>query len=201
MTPNPCVALPTLTEVAHRAVTQALLAFPESRPVHAVDATAGNGHDTVFLAGAVRAGGVVAAFDIQAEALEATRLRLENAGLEGRVRLVLAGHERMEAVLAELSLSPVAAVLFNLGFLPGSDKHTVTRRETTLQALDATTRLLVPHGILAVHMYTGHPGGLEEGQAVRDWSEALPWQSWRCLTLSQHNKRKNQEWLLLAERI
>lgn len=225
MTLYPCVALPALTDAAHRTVERAVEAVRASRPVLAssktgmpllaVDATAGNGHDTLFLAQTVGTEGLVVAFDIQPEALEATRLRLADEGLEQRVQLVLAGHEHMEKQLSErLFVSgssseqdaywlhgQAAAVMFNLGFLPGSDKHTTTHPETTLPALNAATHLLAPHGLLSVHMYTGHPGGHEEGQAVLEWGESLSWTTWRCLVLSQHNKSRNREWLLLAERL
>ena len=95
----------------------------------------------------------------------------------------------------------VSAVSFNLGFLPGSDKRIVTQAETTLEALDAAARLLSPGGLLSVHVYTGHAGGMEEGRAVLAWSEALPWEKWRVTALSQHNKAWNREWLVLAERL
>jgi tRNA G37 N-methylase Trm5 len=58
----------------------------------AVDATAGNGHDTLFLAGAVGPSGRVYAFDIQPAALEATSALLAEANLEDRVELLLADH-------------------------------------------------------------------------------------------------------------
>ena len=85
--------------------------------------------------------------------------------------------------------------------MPGSDKRIVTQAETTLEALDAAARLLSPGGLLSVHVYTGHAGGMEEGRAVLAWSEALPWEKWRVTALSQHNKARNREWLVLAERL
>ena len=66
-------ALPTAVRWSH-----ALLA-PRLRAGDAVvDATAGNGHDTVFLAQRVLPGGRVFAFDVQAGALERTQSQISN---------------------------------------------------------------------------------------------------------------------------
>ncbi|NIP93869.1 MAG: class I SAM-dependent methyltransferase, partial [Akkermansiaceae bacterium] len=76
-----------------------------------IDATIGNGHDTLFLARCVGSGGLVIGFDVQKDALEATRRRLVEAGIEEeRARLLLEGHQRLEAEVE----GPVAAVMFNL---------------------------------------------------------------------------------------
>ena len=84
-----------------------------------VDATMGNGHDTLFLAEQVGPGGHVYAFDIQPEAVESTRKLLEEHGLSDRVTLLCRSH----ADLAEAVPAGVAAVVFNLGWLPGSRDH------------------------------------------------------------------------------
>lgn len=78
----------------------------------AVDATAGNGHDTLYLAQKVGERGHVYAFDVQQAALDSTKERLAENGIpEGRVTLILSGHERMADYVKE----PVRCVLFNLG--------------------------------------------------------------------------------------
>ena len=97
----------------------------------AIDATMGNGHDTLFLAELVGAEGRVFGFDIQQQALANTRQRLADAGLENRATLIQGGHEHMELLLPSRVVGQVSAIMFNLGYLPGGDKHTVTRPETT----------------------------------------------------------------------
>src|SRR5690606_3119323 len=97
----------------------------------AVDATAGNGYDTVFLAGRVGPTGRVYAFDIQEEALRETRARITEQGLADRVELIHAGHER----LLEYVNGPINAMVFNLGYRPRGDKRVITRPETTIEAL------------------------------------------------------------------
>jgi SAM-dependent methyltransferase len=129
----------------------------------AVDATAGNGHDTAFLAELVGPGGRVWAFDVQRCAIDATAARLVALGLGARVELICGGHE----TVAEFAPSGLGVVMFNLGYLPGGDHALVTRPETTVRALSAALRLLRPGGVLTCVVYPGHPGGTEEAAAVR----------------------------------
>lgn len=133
-----------------------------------VDATAGRGRDTLFLARVAGPVGRVHAFDVQAEALRATARRLERAGCAGRVTLFHCGHERMAEKL-EHERGRVAAVMFNLGFLPWSESALTTRADTTACALEAAWSLLGPGGMLSVACYAGHAGGAGEAAAVERW--------------------------------
>jgi SAM-dependent methyltransferase len=160
------------------------------------DATCGNGFDTLLLAELVGASGHVWAFDVQEQALAATRERLAEAGFGERVTLLAAGHER----LVELVPGPLRAVVFNLGFLPGSDQCCRTATETTLAALEQAAQLLAPGGIIAIAVYTGHAGGDTEGSAVLAWAAALPpkqFNSWRHYQL---NRSATAPFLVLVER-
>ena len=60
----------------------------------------------------------------------------------------------------------VAAITFNLGYLPGSDKSIQTRAESTEEALAASIQLLSPGGHLCVTAYRGHSGGTAEAETV-----------------------------------
>ncbi len=134
----------------------------------ALDATAGNGHDTLFLAQIVGAEGRVIGLDVQAEAIAATRERTAEMPW---VELHQTGHERVgEFIGAE---SEVKAAMFNLGYLPKADKSIITRPDTTLAALDALVERLAVGGIITIAVYTGHEGGPEEGAAVLEWAQGL----------------------------
>ena len=162
-----------------------------------VDATCGNGHDTAFLAELVGAAGTVWAFDIQESALAATKARLAAAGYAGRAEFVLAGHER----LAEIVTGPVGGVVFNLGFLPGAGKETVTSPATTRAALEQAAALLLPGGVVTVAVYTGNAGGLEEGRGVEEWAAGLSpaaFNVWRC---RQMNRSDAAPYLVVVERV
>ena len=134
-----------------------------------IDATMGNGHDTLWLCERVGDEGRVYAFDIQEQAVENTRARLTAAGLAHRAVLFCLGHERM----AEAVSGPVDAVVFNLGWLPGAPHAVTTRTETTLQAAEAGLRLLKPGGLMTLCVYPGHPEGARELAALTAWATAL----------------------------
>lgn len=150
----------------------------------AVDATVGNGHDTLFLVQEVGMEGRVVGFDVQTQALEATRerVRSEISGAVDRLRLVHDGHERMKSHLGEEKQGTVGAVMFNLGYLPGSDHSITTETETTLDALRAAVDLLRPGGIITVVAYPGHEGGAVETESVSDWAATLPQDAFRVLS-------------------
>ncbi len=132
----------------------------------AVDATAGNGHDTLFLARAVGDAGRVWAFDIQSRAIEATRERLAKHGVENRVTLVHASNASLARALPPDARGKVAVVMANLGYLPGGDTAVITRQDDTLAMLDAAFDSLRPGGTLSVLAYPGHAGGDTESAAV-----------------------------------
>ena len=142
-----------------------------------VDATMGNGHDTLALCQLVGPEGRVYAFDVQAAAVARTRERLEAAGMLDRAALFCLGHERM----ADMVPGPVAAVVFNLGWLPGGDHAVTTRWETTRQAVEAALSLLQPLGVLVICAYPGHPEGDRERCALADLLSALPPQRFNVL--------------------
>ena len=123
-----------------------------------VDATMGNGHDTLFLCRQVGSTGRVYAFDVQEAAVASTERLLRENGMESRARLFHAGHERMTEFVRE----PVRAVVFNLGWLPGGDHAVTTRWETTRQAVESALALLAPGGVLVICAYPGHAEGDRE---------------------------------------
>ncbi len=127
-----------------------------------VDATCGNGRDTVLCAGLVGPAGRVFAFDIQEQAIRNTRERLAEAGLLDRCTLVHDGHEHMDRYLPP----SVRAVVFNLGWLPGGDHAIGTRADTTLAALSIALERLEPGGLIAMGLYYGGASGYEERDRV-----------------------------------
>lgn len=155
----------------------------------AIDATLGNGHDTLFLAQHIAPQGIVYGFDIQAAAIAATQTRLQAAGLLANTQLIQACHSRMRSHLAPAHNSQVSAIMFNLGYLPGADKSLITTTETTLLALDEALSLLADTGILTILAYPGHPGGELETAAVAAWLAQLPAHQYTTQTyLSQQHQ-------------
>jgi predicted methyltransferase len=162
-----------------------------------IDATAGNGHDTQFLAGCVGATGRVLAFDVQEAALRSTRERLREAGLEERVELHLASHARM-AEFAEAE--SVAAVMFNLGYLPGEDHALATEAAETMRALDAAAGVLKSGGLLSVVCYPGHPQGGEEAASVERWMNGRAADAWRVAKYAVVGTKAPAPFLMIARK-
>lgn len=150
-----------------------------------IDATTGNGVDTLFLAKQAGPGGIVFAFDVQAEALDRTRARLENAAAAGerlaQVELLLAGHEEMGVRVPSEYHGRVAAIMFNLGYLPGADKKLTTQPDTTSVALISALTLLRGGGVLTIVVYPGHEGGGAEAAAVEEWAATIPSTTGQCV--------------------
>lgn len=161
-----------------------------------IDATAGNGHDTLLLAQCVGETGRVLAFDIQAAAIEATKTRLIQHDLLSRVSLIQAGHERM----AEFAPSGVAAVVFNLGYLPRGDKAITTLPETSLQAIQSTLNLLKINGLLLVVVYDGHETGKREKTQILDFFAQLPSHQFRVLQYGFLNRHNCPPMVILVEK-
>ncbi|MBC2604842.1 FAD-dependent oxidoreductase [Pelagicoccus albus] len=156
------------TNVAKDAVLQRLKAGDT-----AIDATAGNGHDTQWLAEQVGKAGHVFAYDIQEQAIKTTRTRLEKHGLSQQATLFQAGHENLLVTIPSELHGKISAIVFNLGFLPGGDEKLITLPKTTLSALDQSIQLLQTGGILSVTLYPSHPGASDEVDQVLAWLNGL----------------------------
>ena len=135
-----------ITTHAHRFIDKVI-----SKDLIAVDATAGNGYDTLYLAQRAQ---TVIAFDIQPQAIETTRQRTRELA---NVTLVLDSHAHLAHHLQGMDL-----IVFNLGYLPHGDPSIITQTSSTLDALKAATGLLHDRGHLLITGYRGHPGGLDE---------------------------------------
>ena len=158
--------------------------FPGAK---AIDATMGNGHDTCWLCGLAGEEGRVYAFDIQPEAVERTRERLEGEGLVQRAELFCAGHERM----AEFVHEQVDAVVFNLGWLPGAEHGVTTQTETTLRAVNAALSLLKEDALMTVCIYPGHEEGTRELGALLEWGAGLDEKRYDVLLKTYLNQSNN----------
>lgn len=178
------------TEIAHE-----LAAWLLGEGAVAIDATAGNGHDTVWLAERVGETGRVLAFDIQAAAIEAARRRVEDAGWLGRVDFYQESHVGMDSRVAPGSVS---LVMFNLGYLPGGDHGLTTEWVTTLAALEAAARVLRPGGGLSVVCYPGHAAGATESEAVGAWFARLGCSGWRVARHGPEGTLRPAPFLLFA---
>lgn len=191
--------------VMHTAITwgtnlvQTLLKQKLTPGTVAVDATMGNGHDTLFLAQLVGPTGKVYAFDIQENALMKTRDRLLASGIEpsGQVQLIQDGHQEVLKYVQE----PIDAAMFNLGYLPGGDHTKVTQGETTIKALEGLLQLLIPGGIITLMIYHGHPGGKEEKGAVEAYLRELSSNTYLVTEMKYMNRKNDPPVIVVIEKV
>ncbi len=163
-----------------------------------VDATLGNGHDALFLALLVGEDGQVFGFDVQQAAVEASNQKLLGAGVRESVfQFHCKGHQHFEEVVH----GEVAAVMFNLGYLPQADKAVITTAETTLPALVLSLESLRLHGVVTIMCYPGHDGGDVEAQRVLEWTRELPRENYRVFQYGMVNAPNAPAFLLAVEKV
>ncbi|OAB46094.1 class I SAM-dependent methyltransferase [Paenibacillus glacialis] len=158
---------------AHKLVTERL-----QHGGIAIDATMGTGTDTLFLAKTVGPKGHVYGFDIQEEALILTQQRLDQhvQSVISPVTLMLQSHADMLTSIPQADHGKLAAIMFNLGYLPSSvsNKEIITMTDSTITALQASLELLRPGGVITIVLYPGHPGGDTESTVVQEWASTIP---------------------------
>lgn len=170
---------PRLTMLAH----EAILNFCQPGD-WAVDGTAGLGRDTVCLARAVGPTGKVAALEIQAHALAQTHQLLERENLLTRTELHAISHDEIRRALPSVWAGKINAVVLNLGYLPGGDPVRRTAAASTLCFLDRILPWMATRALFSILTYRGHPGGLDEFDAVSKWVSARRLEKW---TLVSHS--------------
>ena len=152
-----------------------------------IDATAGNGHDTLFMAECVGSEGTVIAIDKQEEAIQSTQALMLQHDIHN-VNSMIANHADLEILLQPFS-QRVSCISFNLGYLPGSsDRSIITNAQSTIKALHACLPLLNYRGALSVIAYRGHEHGPDEAQAVDDWMRSLPTKEWHVSRIEAINQ-------------
>lgn len=132
----------------------------------AIDATTGNGHDTLYLANIVK-NGYVFGFDIQEKAIENTSKLLDDNNIKN-YKLFNNGHENMLNNLKEYE-NRISLIIFNLGYLPNENKLITTTWDTTKKAIDDSLKLLNNKGIILITVYPGHKQGNNESTNLQNY--------------------------------
>ncbi|HHT20783.1 MAG TPA: methyltransferase domain-containing protein [Tissierellia bacterium] len=156
----------------------------------AVDATCGNGHDTFSLA---QLADRVYAFDIQEPAIAATREKV--ADFE-HVCVIRDSFVSFRDYVSE----PIDLIVFNLGYLPGSDKQVTTSVSDLSSGLQAMLAQLSPSGRVVIVAYPGHPAGQAESQWLKETLSRLDPSSFRSFHLYHMNGPNDPAELYLIER-
>lgn len=131
----------------------------------AIDATVGNGNDTILLASLVGQEGKVYGFDIQESAILKTKIKLFENNLAERVYLIRDSHENIDKYVTERA----DLIVFNLGYLPGGNHEKVTKVESTAKAVKKSLELLKENGLLLITTYLGHSEGKVEDNYIKEY--------------------------------
>lgn len=172
-----------ITQYCHERIQQMI-----KEPLLCIDATAGTGKDTVFLAKLVGERGRVISMDIQEMAIEQTKKRLLKERLSDRAEVVLDSHVHMDKYAKKDSVS---LIMFNLGYLPGGDHSLSTKADTTIEALEKGLNLLHEGGMISLLIYSGGDSGFEEKNQVLAWLRELPDDKYTVLVEAFYNKPNN----------
>jgi tRNA A58 N-methylase Trm61 len=167
----------------------------------AVDATVGQGNDTLMLAQLVGDRGKIYGFDIQAEALRVAQNKIiEKLGSDAMITWIHDSHENiLEAIPIEWH-GHIAAAMFNLGYLPKFDHTITTLSDSTVSALDGASQLLRSGGVITIVAYTGHDGAQEEADAVERWASLLPQKQFNVLSYRYINQKNHPPFLVVVEK-
>lgn len=165
-----------------------------------VDATLGNGHDSVFLASLVGEQGHVYGFDIQEEALLNSQRHLEESQLLNRVTLFKKGHEQISECIPPAHHGKVTAAIFNLGYLPGGNKSIVTKPTTTISALEQLLSIMAPEGMIVIVIYHGHTGGSIERDHLLQYVKTLDQKKADVLRYDFINQANDPPFIIAVEK-
>ena len=146
-----------------------------------IDATAGNGHDTLLLAELVGASGSVIAFDIQEQAVQETKRKIDACGYAERTEVVLDSHVHMGAYAKE---NTVSCITFNFGYLPGGDHTLATKADTSVQAIEEGLRLLKKDGLMSLCIYSG----FEEKERILAYLKELDPKKYLVIVSEYYNR-------------
>jgi len=164
---------------------------------HVIDATVGNGHDTVYLAKLVGPNGHVDGFTSQPAAITATREVLAADRLTQQVTLWQTGYDQIiTAVAAE---KPIKCAVFNLSNQP-DDEQLVTKPATTLAAIQAVQDRLTTNGLIIILTDTDRPSDTDTVQAIHDYTENLDQHQYQVLQYQFVNQTQVSPCLLAIQK-
>ena len=153
-----------------------------------IDATAGNGNDTLVLCELVGKTGKVIAFDIQEEAVANTKKRLVEHGVAERAQVLLESHVNMSRYAEAESVS---CIVFNFGYLPGGDHELATQKESSITAIHEGLRLLKKGGMMSLCIYSGGDSGFEERDAILSEIKQLDGKKYLVIVSEYYNRPNN----------
>ncbi|GAA0588223.1 class I SAM-dependent methyltransferase [Virgibacillus siamensis] len=164
-----------------------------------IDATCGNGHDTLFLSKLVGETGHVFGFDIQEQAVINTQNRLTKNRLTN-TDIIQDSHSNFIHHIPVDKLTRLGGAIFNLGYLPGSDKSIITRSESTILAIEGILSHLKQNGLVVLVIYHGHEGGTEEKEQLMRYTRLLDQKMFHVLYYGFINQKNDPPFILAIQK-
>jgi len=158
-----------------------------NEPLLVVDCTAGNGHDTLYLAQLLAKTSVITSklyfIDINPTAITKTKhLLVENQQNVANCIGITGSHEIFPN---EIQLESVDIMCYNLGYMPGNiddyenGSRMCTKSSSTVQSIHNGLKLLKKGGLITIIAYRGHEIGMEEENEVNKSLRQLDPTRWR----------------------
>lgn len=141
----------SITEISH----QILLSNLNANSI-IIDATCGNGNDTLFCAKHAK---IVHAFDIQEIAIN------QSKQLTKDYQNIYYHHDSF--IHFQKYVENYDGIIFNLGYLPNGDHHITTTHETLIKTIDQLHKRR--QGFILIVVYPGHIEGLKEAVALQQY--------------------------------
>jgi len=161
-----------------------------------IDATMGNGHDTLFLRKQLNDDGFIYGFDIQKAAIERTKDRLVQNNCYDHVKLIHDSHENFKKYIE----APVDLILYNLGYLPKGDKSITTESDQTLKSVKEGMGLLRSGGVIIITVYPGHLPGALELEVLSDYLKTINQKKYAVMKVDFFNYKNKPPVVFMIER-
>ena len=164
---------------------------------HVIDATCGNGHDSLFIAQCLN-GGSLYCLDIQKTAIESTKNLLEKklpAGNSCSIHFFNQSHETFPK-----EIPPCDLIIYNLGYLPGGNKTQTTGTSSTIQSFHNSIQLIKHKGLISITCYPGHAEGALEQEALLSIARSLSPQDYLVCHHTFENRKAAPSLLLVFKK-
>lgn len=160
----------------------------------AIDATCGNGHDTLFLS-QICAG--VIGIDIQETAIKNTQNLLTEHNVSN-FYLFFQSHQNFPQIAFE---NPIRLIVYNLGYLPGGQKTLTTVVDSTIESVKNGLDLIMPGGCISITCYPGHPEGKREEARLKSFLATLDSHKWSVCFHEWSNRNQSPSLFIIQKNL
>ncbi|MGM0379768.1 MAG: tRNA (mnm(5)s(2)U34)-methyltransferase [Bacillota bacterium] len=160
-----------------------------------IDATLGNGYDTLFLLENLKKDGFVFGFDIQKDAIKNTEKLLNTKG-KSNYKLIKDSHENFKDYIEK----KVDLVVYNLGYLPGGDKSITTKSKSTLKSIKVAMDILKRAGKIFITAYPGHSEGKNELDLIKDFFKTVDQRDFNIAKIDFYNQVNKPPVIFIIEK-